>query len=41
MQHLEVDEAIFDQHGHYDIQDTVSLKEEGILDKDYHAFWGV
>lgn len=32
--------SYFDQHGHYDIQDTVSLKEEGILDKDYHAFWG-
>ena len=32
--------SYFDQHGHYDIQDTVSLKEEGILDKDYHEFWG-
>ena len=33
--------SYFDQHGHYDIQDTVSLKKEGILDKDYHEFWGV
>ena len=32
--------SYFDQHGHYDIQDTVSLKEEGVLDKDYHEFWG-
>lgn len=32
--------SYFEQHGHYDIQDTVSLKEEGILDKDYHEFWG-
>lgn len=32
--------SYFDQHGHYDIQDTVSLKEEGLLDKDYHEFWG-
>ena len=23
--------SYFDQHGHYDIQDTVSLKEEGVL----------
>ncbi len=33
--------SYFDQHGHYDIQDTVSLKKEGILDKDYHEFWGL
>lgn len=32
--------SYFEQHGHYDIQDTVSLKKEGILDKDYHEFWG-
>ncbi len=32
--------SYFDQHGHYDIQDTVSLKKEGVLDKDYHEFWG-
>lgn len=32
--------SYFEQHGHYNIQDTVSLKEEGLLDKDYHEFWG-
>lgn len=32
--------SYFEQHGQYDIQDIVSLKEEGHLDKDYHEFWG-
>ena len=32
--------SYFEQHGHFNIKDTVSLKAEGKLDPDYHEFWG-
>lgn len=32
--------SYFEQHGHYEIDDIVKLKEEGKLDENYHEFWG-
>lgn len=32
--------AYFTQNGNYEIVDTVSLKEDGRLDEDYHEWWG-
>lgn len=33
-------DSYFTDHGHYNIVDTQSLKDEGRLDPDYHEFWG-
>lgn len=31
----------FTQHGHYRILDYPALKEEGVIDPDYHIGWGI
>lgn len=33
--------SYFEEHGNYNVVDTVALKEAGRLDKDYNVFWGI